>query len=585
MFTIRKNGGNRPGRMLLNCFRCIVAVMVFAVVSTPFAQCGIGENGYMFMHPYFEGTAWDATNYVSNVLPDVEMCLDKPVNAAAGKLLGQGTFVYTTADGALWMTNGPLEDSDCPCCRPSILFDSPYEVAVPEGLAFDTALPFCLPGRGGEETDTAYVCIAGTDNRVYSLHVSTATGAVGAVDTIALPDIGTSGLTGVWGEAAAGAIDSEIWIGGTGGLLVRVPVADNGWGTPETFRIDGDETVTAVGGGYVGMASGTLYRRSGDSLVTTGVTAGGALRSIGTQVAVGDNGAVLVSRGGTWEAHISGSDDYRLGNLTANGSGTLVELVDAQWRYTTLQLSDTPTGIEKVSGEAMAGLNQGLYIYGLEKVSDGTRTVVVYLRDADGNRIVPSVQLRIGSASSTMETELTQQTPAAICSTGQAYFADTQVAVILKTDHFEIEARARRGTFDASCRFWNWDYFTYSETMAWTKYDTLLVATADDTLRICNLAESEVTARYPSVDKKKNSSVVVTCAGRKVHLVSGSGSSSEVRRVLVVDAAGRSVWRYARTLPAGAGLHSPQLRSGIHFLRIEYADGTTETRRLVLVGR
>ncbi|MBN1758308.1 MAG: hypothetical protein JW863_08325 [Chitinispirillaceae bacterium] len=593
MFTIRNNDGNRQRRMLLNCFRCIVIVMAFVVVPAPFAQCDVEENGYLFLHPYFEGTSWNATSYISKVQPDIEMCLDKPVNVASGKLMEQGTLVYTTADGTFWITAGPREDNDCPCCRISVLYDSPLEIAIPPELDLQWSLPFYLLGRGSEETGTAYLCVVGSGDRVFCLHVGTGSGTVEAVDTITVPEIGSSELTGVWGEATAGETDTAIWIGGSEGLLVQVPFDNDGWGTPVTLNGAADETVTAVGAGYAGMLSGVLYRRTGDSLAETGATANGALRYISTHVAVGDGGSVLVNRGGTWQDQSSGTDDYRLGNLTANDSGALVELVDAEWNYSTLQLSDSPTDIEKVSDEAMVGLNQGIYDYGIEDVSDGIITISVFLRDADGNRSVPSIQLRGTRNTATIDkaddgTVLIRQAPAAICSTEQAYLADTTVRLVLEPLQVKVETGARRGLLDASCRFWDWDYFKYESTHSWLLHDTLLLAAGGDTLRILNHADSQATVitRQQLYNTKITNNAIVTCEGRTVRLV--PGGRSELRRVLLVDAAGRCVWRFARsvaTTGAGTMLRSPQLHSGIHFLRIEYADGTTESRRLILFGR
>jgi hypothetical protein len=586
MFTIRKHTGIRIPTTLLNMIRGAALLVAFAMTSTPFAQCGIEENGYLFLHPYFQGTAWNATSFVSNILPDVDMCLDKPVNAAAGKLMEQGTFVYTTADGTMWISAGPLADNDCPCCRPSILFEeSPIEITLPDGIDLQPELPFCLPGRGGAEADTAYLVAAGSDQRVYCLHISTGTGATGAVDTIELPGLGTSELTGVWGEAQADESDTAVWIGGSDGFFVRVPISSNRWGTPVALTVDASETVTAVGGGYVGMLSGALYRRTGDVLTATGVSADGALRYVTGRVAVGDGGSVLTNRNGTWQAQTSGSTDFRLGNLTANDTGAVVELVDAAWRYSVLQLSDSPTSIDSVSPEAAGGLNDSTYLFD----TNGISSIGVLLRDRDGNRSIPLIKLKHGSTVTTLDkgddgTVLQPQTPTALSSSPLAYFNDTLIRLALKPDSVVVEAEARRGgNFDASCLFYKWDYITYTRKLSWGLNDSLLVHIGSDTLRIVNKAEATVTTIENAMSAKSRGKTILTCTGRSIRLI--PGDASDIRRVTLVDAAGRCVWKYAGRLPSGAVLASPRIPQGIHFLRIEYGSGKVESRRMVLVGR
>ncbi len=586
MFTIRKHTGIHVPTTLLNMIRGAALLVAFALTATPFAQCGIEENGYLFMHPYFQGTAWNATSFISNILPDIDMCLDKPVNAAAGKLMEQGTFVYTTADGTMWISTGPLADNDCPCCRPSILFEeSPIEITLPDGIDLQPELPFYLPGRGGAEVDTAYLVAVGSNQRVYCLHISTGTGATGAVDTIEIPDLGTSELTGVWGEAQADESDTAVWIGGSEGLLVRVPISNNQWGTSVALQVDASETVTAVGGGYVGMLSGALYRRTGDALTATGASADGALRYVTGRVAVGDGGSVLTYRNGTWQVQTSGSNDFRLGNLSANDTGAVVELVDAQWKYSVLQLSNSPTSIDSVPPETAGGLNDSAYVFGINGIS----VVRVFLRDTDGNTALPLIQHKQGSTATTLDkgddgTVLQPQTPTALSSSPLAYFNDTLITLELGPKQVVVEAKARRGdNFDASCLFYKWDYFTYTRKQPWRLNDSLLVHIGSDTLRIVNKAEATVTTIANTLAAKCRGKTMLACTGRSIRLI--PGNVSDVRRVVLVDAAGRCVWKYAGKLSVGSVLTSPQIPQGIHLLRIEYGSGRVESRRIVFVGR
>jgi hypothetical protein len=584
MFTIHKYCGMADVPKLLKKFGGGIVIALLLHTQALFAQCGFEENGYLFMHPYFTGTSWKATNYVSNVIHMDSLCARKPVHAAASGLALQGTFVYTVADGSWMMTNGPLENNDFPCSRPTIDFWDPFPLTVPVTPALQPSLPFHLLRRGAADKDTVYLAAVASDGAVYCLHISIRSGKTGAVDTIFLTDRGTSTLGGVWGEPGGSGNDTALWVGGSGGFLRMVPFTANRWGTPRSITIDNTETVTAVGSGYVGTLSGKLFKRSGDSFAAVGLQGASAIRWISGNLAVGDGGTVLVYRGGSWTSHTSGTADYRLGNLTSNDRGAAVELVDTAWKYSVLQLSDSATSISSVSPVAQAGLNQGVFEYS----DNGIITLRVYLRDIDNNRVFPKVSLIRGSIVTRLDTAddrtvLLGHNPSAICDTSLAYFNDTVVTLSLNVDALSLETRAQRGRWNASCPFWDWEQFKFVRTQPWGLNDTLMVAAGKDTLRVRNDHQATVSVNPYIRNGLPGDRLQIRYSDGTVRLI--PRGDSELRRVMLVDAAGRCVRQYTQPVRSGSPLRLPVNHGGIHFLRIEYRDGSTESRRLLLVGR
>ena len=179
---------------------------------------------------------------------------------------------------------------------------------------------------------------------------------------------------------------------------------------------------------------------------------------------------------------------------------------------------------------------------------------------------------------------LLRHDPAVVCSTTKAFFNDTLVKLIFSPAEVKLEAYAQRGVYDASCNFWKWQSFTFTAKGTWELLDTLVMNIGGDTLKIINDSQATVTAGasgigHPPVMNK----ISIHRENRRIHI--RPGPASGIRRVVLVDAAGRLLWERTVAALTINTIVSPQLTSGIHLVIIEFADGRSEIRRIVLPGR
>ncbi|MBN1308327.1 MAG: hypothetical protein JXA18_10450 [Chitinispirillaceae bacterium] len=590
MFISRDNpvncgGGSVMGLPMMRRVVTACFILVACGFNGLYAQCGFEENGYVFLHPYFNNVNWLATIYQSVLFPAETMCAEKPAGITMSRAAIPGTAVYATAAGKLMLTEGPLVDNNCVCCRPTIEFGDPVEIAVLAALDLQASLPFHLL-TVESNGDSAYLVAASSGDRVYCLHIHTTSGAIGGIDTLPVDLAEQQVIGGVWGEPDGAGRDTALWIGGSGGLLRLIPVNNGQWESEREMIIDDSETVSAVGGGYAGTASGRIYRRSGASFTLDNSSASSPLRSINRRIAVGDDGTVLINRGGTWRSYASGNTDYRFGNLTANAGGTAVELLDEAWNYSARTLFDSVTTISSITPSEVAEcLNDDPYQFTYNR----DLRVAIGLMDSDDNREIPSVTLISGSVATALNkagdgSKLLRHDPAAVCSTTKAFFNDTLVHLVISPVEVTLEANAQRGVYDVSCKFWRWQPFLFTAGGAWNSTDTLVVAVNGDTLKMINSSQSTVTVNAPVHGHRAAANEpVIQCENRRIRV--RTGSSSGVRRIMLVDAAGRCVWECAVVPSIRNALASPELSSGIHFLVIAYTDGRLENRRIALTGR
>ncbi len=592
MFTIRKKAKNKRcingkppiiGRFFILCL-LFITVGRFGV----YAQCGFRENGYLFLHPYFDNVNWQAVVYQSVIFPSEVLCSNKPSRISWSRSAERGWAVYTDTAGAWAVIKAPLVSNNCVCCRPTIEFEEPITINVDPALSLQPSLPFHLLNRGAVDNDSLYISAAGSGSRIYCLHVEAGSGRVGAVDTVIINRTGQQTISGVWGEADAAGFDTAIWVGGSAGLLRLIPFRNNKWGTAREFTFDNSETVSDAGGGYIGTASGKIYRRSSLAAFTLDNSLASApIRHIGKRIAVGDNGSLLINVGNAWRRYSSGLTNYLYGNLTSSSGGTSVELIDSKGNYSLRTLFDSSTAISAVTpSEVSASLNGTPYSF---EDRTGLLTVTIRLKDFDDNREIPAVVLKRGASEFPINkaadgAELLRQDPAAVCSTANVFFNDSLIKLILSPGEITLEANAGRGFFDAACGFWKRQSFVFRAKESWKINDTLIMRLGKDTLKIINNTGSTVTARFLSADP--TTAVIPFFIQRKSRSVRFSMlDKTEIRKIAVIDASGRAVWERSVSGQGTETIISPPLSSGIHLIIIDYSKGTSEIRRMVIPGR
>jgi hypothetical protein len=567
--------GRLPRRIAFFC-----AVLAFITASAS-AQCDYRSNGAFFLHPFFRNADWQASLFPS-FIDNTPLCETRPVQISICGAPAQGTAVYTDSDGDWYLSNGPLVNDNCICCQPEIIFGEPFGIAIPASLSLQTTAPFHVLCRSTSYNDTVYL-VASSTKKVYSLHIDVTSGKIGRIDSLPVTLPETQTITGVWGDPGANGIDTAIWISGTGGCLVQFPFNGNSFRSERSFTIDESETVQCIGSGYAGTASGKIFRRNGAAFTLDASVGSSALRSISNLIAVGDAGTVIVRENNAWQLYKTASANYRHGNLTANASGTAVELLDESWNYSSIALFNTPTSITGVlPSDAASGLNSGVYTYDDYSV----KTITIKLGDPDNNRSLPTIRLK-GSTNKIIadSTTLLRQNPAAICTTAQSLFNDSIVKIILDVKTVDILASARKGAKNASCPLlWKWQSFTMTKSEPWAFEDSLIITLGKDTMRIFNTTLTTVlTDATRSGNGRRNSPFTLVFSHG--HLRITPNPQSRLCRISIISPSGRVIWKKAVAISSTAALSSPAIPPGIHFLRADYADGSPEIRRIVITGK
>lgn len=566
-------------RITVRCSLLLTAVLIllFAAGHTV-AQCNLNQNGYLFMHPYFNDANWMAAAFESDLFPVEPMCSNKPLQISVQRdVSGNVTIVYTTADQKWMLTSAPLVNNSCICCRPTIEYTEPQQISIPQELSLQTDLPFHVLTRQSAAQDTVLLLVAGEDAFVYCLHVS-ASGIVGTIDSFNVNPSGMQEICGIWGEPDNNGIDTAVWIAGSDGLIRLLPYTGGKWGTMLPVSIDNPETVTAIGDGYIGCYSGKIYRRTGLTFTIENESTSSPIRMINRKIAVCDGGKILVRQENGWKSFSLGSSNYRYGNLTSDSTGTAIELLDEQWNYSMEQLYDTQTTISAIQpSEVEAGLNGGFYKYN----ENGIIAVTLNLSDPDNNRLLP--QLSIHSPEGAVlefqpvsgSPQILRHNSAAICTTAQAYFTDSLVKVILEWDQVILETNSKRSRYDISCGFWKWQQFKYESRQTWKMNDTLVVISGRDTLKILNGHDGQVIIKQPGLYPVRPAwSFSMTARRLRVTIE----ALSILRDLQVIDISGRLIWKRHLENHSKETIISPQLPSGIFIIRMEYKNGKIDTR-------
>lgn len=570
MFTTR----NMRISALCSLLLSTVLMLLFAAGNSV-AQCTLNQNSYLFLHPYFNGENWIAAAFESDLFPVEPMCSNKPLQISFQRdLSGDVSVVYTTVDHKWMLTNAPLVDNSCICCRPTIEYTEPQQISILQELALQTDLPFHVLTRQNAAKDTVLLLVAGEDAFIYSLHVSTSSGTVGAIDSFNINPSGTQKISGIWGEPDNNGIDTAVWIAGSDGLIRLLPYTGGKWGTMLPVSINNSETVTAIGDGYAGCSSGIIYRRAGLSYIKENGEASSPIRMINRKIAVGDGGAVLVRQESGWKSFSLGNSNYRCANLTSDSTGTAVELLDEQWNYSMKQLYDTQTTISAIQpSEAEVGLNGGIYEY----YENGVVTITLNLSDPDNNRSMPQPEIHSsnGNTLSFDGPQILRHNSAAICTTAQAYFTDTLVNFILSNDRVTMEANGKRVRYDISCGLWKWQQFKYESVQGWQQNDTLVVITGRDTLKILNNNTGAVKIKQPGLSPVRPV-WSFSMTSRRLRVTTEAGSM--LRGLEVIDISGRLVWKRRLEAQSKESVISPPMPSGILILRMLYTNGKIEVR-------
>lgn len=563
----------------------LLAIFVLIGTGIASAQCSYTSNGFIFLHPFFNRSNWVATLFTADV-DAPEMCEMDIATLAIDQRASKGTVLFTTSDNKWYLSKAPLVDEACLCCRPAFYFEKPKELSLPAALQLQTAAPFALLNTQGLPSDSLYI-IASSAEKAFLLHMHTASGAIGRVDTIsgALPS-GVA-ITGIWTEHDASGVDTACWITGSKGFAALFSVKNGTIGPVTTFTAPGEPTLLCAGHGYTGAADGSIFIRNGSSLTLDSKIAGKPIRSISNTCALGDSGTIVIRQNNSWKSFVKGTGNYRYGNLTGSQSGTTIELLDDKWQYTSAVLGDTPTELLIGSLGALRNdtLPNGTFNF---KEKHATLTIPIIMNDPDSNAVIASFRVHHADrgAPDTFADKMLvpQRNPAAICTTQLIQLAGDTLSLLVSPERVSV-AIPIRNSLKLGCEFWKWQYSTSLFYFDWNINDTLVVTAANRTFRILDSAKVTVTVtRYGATPLSSPENHLRFRCGRELFSLPVP-KAANLAAIRLIDARGRCFWKTVPSSGSSTTFLLPEPAPGLHFVVLDYANGTRETRRILISGK
>jgi hypothetical protein len=446
--------------------------------------------------------------------------------------------VFSTASGSLYLVDITWQRALSFCGKPSLTVGTPRKLPV----SAPGSTPFCLVNHPQYRADEVLLAVGSTPAMVQVYTIATINGGITGIAMLSPAAANAAqAITGIFGDATSAAdSDSGVWLTGPGGLTRHVPFDGATWGAEQVLDVDSSYTLSAVGSNRAGALSGHVFDIQGASLVLQGRPATSAIRRMGADWAVGDNGTVLIRQGIVWQNYAIGATSYRHANRVALPAGSSVELLDTAWNRTLFTYDNTPTSFSSVSPAWLASyVNAGAVI-----VKD--TTIRIGLEDPDSNQALAAVSVRrewgavtnllVGGTGDTLGPVL-PHTPS---SAGGVQLADTAITLVVASGGIQLVAPILRSTVIPGCTTTYWAPDTFRSSTYRAPYDTLLIVAGGDTLRLLDSVGSALVARATPTAATGRALRLVDCTGRELRMPLATGTATGLA---VFEPSGRLVGR------------------------------------------
>jgi hypothetical protein len=560
--------------VLLSGWLCAAAFVFTILVSIvpSYAVCLIDSASFVYLHPYFEGKNWKVSAFDSlDISLDSSLCNLHPKSAAMVSTRTGAECITINAAGDVSRIHFDFSRSVCSCCRPVLSSQAPALLPI----MAQSGVIYPLRKTGGIG-DTLQVAVAGASSRIFIHNIRLSTSALIKTDTLILSaPPATPAVSGIWGTSISHAIgDSGIYVTGASGVIRYFGFNGVSWSSEQVFDIANTQNVTALGGSVAGTAAGRIYQRSGAtySLVTQPVAS--PIIRITDKAALSENGNIIIKSASTWNPFQTSRQSLRQFNLIKTRNGSAAELLDSSWRYSSFTYSDSTTSIFNVTPPAVKVFldTAGSYEYGGAKAE----TVSVYFKDIDSNFSVPQVYFQ---SNPTILTGLQNTNPAAPCSTGIRYWADSMLTVYLKKDSVITQTRSQSGAFDFTCYSCYWTRQTFRTGKPWAQGMVLVIASPNDTLRI-NYKMQSTSALQRFDPQLMMSDIIIRAVNGQMHLILSPQLIKQAKAIRLFAADGRLTASMAPTSLTSI-MATPS--SGLVCVQIVMHNGSTLSRILPIV--
>lgn len=290
----------------------------------------------------------------------------------------------------------------------------------------------------------------------------------------------------------------SIWIGGENGSLLRLLVSNFSSITSEFFNISGNESITAISQDICGTASGKLFELQSNSFNEAFNVTSSAITNLNRFSAINETGSILLKTGNSWNIFNNSLNSINGIHKVYKKAGTGVELLNNNWDYSTITLSDSLTKI--IFDNPLFNNNWSESGSGSLTLKD-TVSINLILSDIDKNYSIPDFSFNNnGSLFKNDSLYISNSVPDRNYSADTSDLADSIISISFDENYVSLISTARIRTYNPMTYKNSWTFSKDTNTYNWNHDDTFKIQLNGNNLTITNNIGQTIIAEYPTIN-------------------------------------------------------------------------------------
>ncbi len=461
-------------------------LLILLLSKSTKAEAQDSHERVLFLHPFFENHHWmlSSDSLVFNVNSTFKTHTPSNVSVAGNDTTAWFTYNYNSK---VYIFKSEITYPASQFQSVSLSTDEPVELTSVSANNLSTLI---LPDPQSPNnilfatSDSNSIELVSIDGSTKSISFDS-TASYGVYEKI-------YSLFATHSNISLNPVGPSIWVGGENGTIIRLLISDIHSVTVENYNISGSETVTAITQDLCGTASGKIFELQSSSFTEIYSSAGNTITSINTNSGITENGNILLSINGNWNTYSKGLDSVNTVHKVYRRDGSGVEILNNNWNYSIITLSDSATNISFDNTEfsdSWSGAGSGNLLL------DTETTVNITLFDLDNNYTLPLFIMNnsdtllkndsIYISNSIPDREFTSDTSDLAGNSLELNFTDSAVFIKLTT---------RKRTYSPISFKHSWIISEENYSFSWEDNSNLKILLNEDSLVLNNKINQVVTA-------------------------------------------------------------------------------------------
>lgn len=284
----------------------------------------------------------------------------------------------------------------------------------------------------------------------------------------------------------------SVWVGAENGALTRLLISDLSSVTTESYDISGSEIITAITQDQCGTESGKIFELQSNTFVEIFSSAGAPVIKLTNNTGITENGNILLLINNNWNFFNSSLDSLNVINKVFRRDGSGAELLNANWNYSVITLSDSTTDIS---------FDNSSFNSEWSSVGSGNLTltqnvsITLNLSDHDKNYTLPLFILNNNDKLLKNDSiYISNSIPDREFSTDTSDFADSTLQISFTSNDISITLTTRKRTYNPISFKHSWTVSEENYNFSWEKNSSLKISLNGDSLVLNNYIDQVVTA-------------------------------------------------------------------------------------------